>query len=502
MATFGLGSAWFSLAVLQSHWWIPHHFYIGGGPAATTVTPAAALALTAAIAGIFAFPPRYVIVPVLLVLMFVPMGNVVVIAGLHLPPTRIIALVGWMRILISRAMGRGASFRIDANSIDRAFTWNICCHAVAFILLWRSFAAVSNQFGYLLGEIPVYFLIRAVVRDERDARLVIRLLLLVACVMAGEMAYERLHAYNLFGAILGGISIIPEIRNGTVRAQGTFGHAILAGTFGAILLPLFVWLWRDKFRIGACLGVLAVLIIVYTSGSSTPDLALAASLVGICCWRIRTRMQLLRRGIVVTLLGLQMVMQAPVWFLIEHMDVTGSSSGYQRAELVNEFITHFFNWWLIGTRTNGTWGLAMFDTSNWYVSQGESGGLLTFILFIVLIVRAFSRVGKARRATAGSKSEWLMWLLGASLFANVVAFFGISYWDQTEVIWFTLLALIIALCRPTRSANRSRSESQPIEMVAPNREPLSLDKGDLEIIHRGAPLPDVTPTGLVIRCTH
>lgn len=486
MGNFVLASAWHSLAVLQGHWWIPPHFYIGGGPADTTVTPAGAVALVAATTGILALPARYVIVPVLLVLIFVPMGNVVVLAGLHLPPTRLIALVGWMRIIISHIMGSGASFRINANSVDRAYTWNICCHVIAFILLWRNFAAANNQFGYLLSEIPVYFLIRALIRDEQDARLVIRLLLLVACVMAGEMAYERLHAFNLFGAILGGISIVPEIRNGTVRAQGAFGHAILAGTFGAIMLPLFVWLWRDRFRIGACCGILAILIIVYTSGSSTPDLALAASLIGICCWRIRTRMQLLRRGIVATLLGLQMVMHAPVWFLIEHMDVTGSSSGYQRAELVNDFITHFFNWWLIGTRTNGNWGLAMFDTSNWYVSQGESGGLLAFIFFITILVRCFSRVGRARRAAAGSKREWLIWLLGVSLFANVVAFFGISYWDQTEVVWFTLLALIIVLCRPTCNAGQLPGESEPVKVVAPDREPSPVGKGELELVHRDA----------------
>jgi hypothetical protein len=37
------------------------------------------------------------------------------------------------------------------------------------------------------------------------------------------------------------------------------------------------------------------------------------------------------------------------------------------------------------------------------------------------------------------------WALGGSLFANVVSFFGISYWDQTQVVWYGLLAAISAL---------------------------------------------------------
>ncbi len=36
------------------------------------------------------------------------------------------------------------------------------------------------------------------------------------------------------------------------------------------------------------------------------------------------------------------------------------------------------------------------------------------------------------------------WALGGALFANCVGFFGISYWDQTQVVWYTFLAIIVA----------------------------------------------------------
>ena len=37
-----------------------------------------------------------------------------------------------------------------------------------------------------------------------------------------------------------------------------------------------------------------------------------------------------------------------------------------------------------------------------------------------------------------------MWALGSALFAHVVSFFGISYFDQTIVAWYALLAMISA----------------------------------------------------------
>jgi hypothetical protein len=41
-----------------------------------------------------------------------------------------------------------------------------------------------------------------------------------------------------------------------------------------------------------------------------------------------------------------------------------------------------------------------------------------------------------------TKQALFVWAIGAALFANAVAFFGISYFDQTIVVWYALLAMI------------------------------------------------------------
>ncbi len=435
--------------VWQSAPWVPKNFYVGGGPTETTVTLVSRVVLACALVCVLLLPRKYVVVPILFTLFLIPMGNIFVVGGLHLMPNRVISLIGWIKPGWKWVSSRKGIFECRLNSIDSAFTWNVICHTAAFLLLWRSSAAATNQFGFLWSEFGVYFLLRYLIQDRRDVLFVVKLLAIIGVVIAVEMIYEHFKAQDLFGTIVGGVPQVPEIRDGKIRSQGPFGHAILAGTYGAVMIPLFVSLWKEKSRVLGALGVASAAVMVLTSASSTPMLGFVASMVGICFWPVRKSMRAVRRGIVIGLIVIQMFMNAPVWFLIEHMDVTGSSSGYHRAELVNLFIIKFFDWWLIGTRDNATWGWSMFDTSNTYVTQGQSGGLLAFIFFILLITRAFSRIGKARLAVSGDeRQEWLLWLVGASLFSHVIGFFGITYWDQMEVGWFAFLAMISALTGP------------------------------------------------------
>ena len=42
----------------------------------------------------------------------------------------------------------------------------------------------------------------------------------------------------------------------------------------------------------------------------------------------------------------------------------------------------------------------------------------------------------------------MIWLLGSALFAHVVAFFGVNYFDQARVAWFAMVAMICACTTP------------------------------------------------------
>jgi len=65
-------------------------------------------------------------------------------------------------------------------------------------------------------------------------------------------------------------------------------------------------------------------------------------------------------------------------------------------------------------------------------------------LLIWIIVRGFQRLGAMMKQTTEDSaiSERFLWGLGVTLFATVVNFFSISYFDQINVVWWLLVAII------------------------------------------------------------
>jgi hypothetical protein len=268
-------------------------------------------------------------------------------------------------------------------------------------------------------------------------------------IISLDMIWEQRTMHNLFG-LLGGVRTVPEVREDKIRSQGVFQHSIIAGAFGASLIPLFFLLWRNgKAKLLGGVGLLSASVMTYTSQSSTPLLTYVAGVLALLLWPIRRKMRSVRIGIVVALVALQCVMKAPVWFLIARIDLTGGSSGYHRAELVDQFIWHWKDWLLIGTNKAGTWAYDLWDVQNQYVAAGEGGGLIGFIFFIAVVARAFARLGNARKALVNDPQEdWFLWFIGGSLFAMSVGFFGVNFFDQTQFLWCLLLAMLCAATAP------------------------------------------------------
>ena len=191
----------------------------------------------------------------------------------------------------------------------------------------------------------------------------------------------------------------------------------------------------------AVVGTAGSTAMVFSSSSSTPLLAYGAVIVGMCFWPLQ--MRIVRWTVVITLLACHLLMKAPVWFLISRVDIVAGNSGYHRALLIDTFIRHFGDWWLVGTNRAATWGYEMDDLCNQWVAEGETGGLATLVCFIVLITRSFSRIGRTRRRVPrGSNEEWLLWFVGVAIFSHCVAYFGISYFDHTQFSWLALLCIV------------------------------------------------------------
>jgi hypothetical protein len=434
--------------------------YFGGGPTETVLSPIVLVAMLIAILLILALPRKYVIFPVLLFAFLTPLGQSVYAVGVHWLALRIIFLVGLLRVVVMSFRSKKPAFAGGFNTIDKAFLICMAAQAIGTPLQYMNSGALINQFGVLIDFLGGYFLLRALIQDEQDTYRTLKCLAVLSVILGLCMIREQLTLQNIFGTLGGGVRAIPEVREGKIRSQGVFQHSLTAGTFGATLLPLFFLLWRNgRAKAMAVAGVVGCTAMTICSNSSTPLLAYVAGILGMCLWPIRKKMKAVRWGLVIGLLGLQMVMKAPFWFIIAHIDLTGGSSGYHRAELVDQFINHFTSWWLIGTKDAGSWAYDLWDQQNQYVGIGESGGLVALVFFIAMISRSCAKIGIARKLVAGHRKEWFLWFLGAALFANLVAFFGVNYFDQVKVVWFALLAMISATTVSIMQAQKAKTSA-------------------------------------------
>lgn len=398
----------------------------------------------------------------------IPMDQILVIGPLHFPMLRVLLLFGIVRMARSKQLSKLTILSGGRNKIDTAFLLLTLVAAINGVVLFRDSATLIFELGTIYTALGSYLLLRHLIRSEDDVLLLIRTLAYVSVAIGGIMLYEQVTGHNPLYAFLGGAharmfgSVLE--REGR-RATGPFGHPILAGTFGAISLPLFVGLWlksRNE-RKAAVAGILAALIIPFAANSSTALMGFIGGIGALCFWRLRKQMRVVRWTVLFTIVGLHLIMKAPVWHLISRIDLSGGSSSYHRYQLINQCILHFSEWWLIGTKYYGDWGWDMWDLSDQYVAVADSSGLLPLLCFLAMIVFGFKYLGRARQLVKGNKgNELFIWALGSSLFANVVAFIGIGYFDQTIVAWYALMAIISVV---VGTAKKARTVSPPANLL-------------------------------------
>jgi hypothetical protein len=427
----------------------PQNLRFGGGPSETVLNPLVlALVLIVGVL-VLVWPRSKIIAPLIATFILIPMDQVLLIGGMHFPMLRFLALFGIVRLVRDKLSSGCKIFSGGINKIDLAVISFALVTALAGILLFQELGALIFQLGNVYTIFGVYFLMRYLLRDEGDIIRTFRTLAYVAAAVAVVMTWEMISGRNPY-AVLGGAQVAHYAtvmaRADRFRATGCFAHPILAGTFGAILVPLFVLLWQSskKNRAIAAVGIISATLITLASNSSTPIFAYAAGVLALCMWPVRNWMRAIRWAIVIAIVFLHIVMKAPVWHLIARIDLSGGSSSYHRFMVVDQCIQHFSDWWLVGVKSTFEWGWDMWDTANQYAGLCDGSGLLSFILFLATIVYGFKYVGKARMAAGNRKQQVFLWALGAALFANVVAFVGISYIDQIQVVWYGLLAAISA----------------------------------------------------------
>jgi hypothetical protein len=453
----------------------PGNLFFGGGAGSTNLSPLVVVFLLIAIPLILFLPRNKAIIPFVVAFFTIPFAQVVVVGPLHFPVVRILILTGLIRAAFPVKDGK-RKFAGGFNKIDQMVVlWALAAYIVVSAQ-WMQGQAMIKFTGDFLDSLGGYVAVRFLVSDREAVGNAMKGLAVVCVIQGVCMTSEHYTYHNVFAA-LGENE--PTIREGHVRAEGALG-TLFGGTFAGVLIPMFLSLWPEKkLRKVIYIGVAGATAMCLASHASTSISALGAGVLALCLWPIRKQMRLVRWGIVAILIGLHMVMHGPVWSLLEKIDLGGGSSSYHRYMLVDNCIRHFGDWWFLGTTHYGDWGFDMWDLCNQFVAVALTGGLISFVFFIMIYSRSFSMIGKARRRVSGDFSlEWNLWALGAVLFADIVASFGINYMIQLQTELFISLACVTVVAFNAGKEKARSVASRETAMPSPQ---VSLAGANLQI---------------------
>ena len=410
------------------------------------MTPVAIIFVLVAAGFLIAVPKKWAALPLLAGAGYMTLGQEIEIGPFHFTVIRILVAVAVVRV-IARGERVGKLNKLDWTMI----LWGICALFSSFFHKDFSSALIS-RLGMAYDSLGIYFLLRIFVQGVDSLSVLAKIVIMVLGPVALEMAFESITGRNSF-SFLGGVAAECEIRNGAIRAQGPFAHSILAGTVGAVCWPLVLPFWKHQ-RMLALFGLLVCTTMILTSRSSGPIMTTLFVLIGLFAWKFRRYMRAIRWGGLAGIIGLAIVMKAPVYYLLARIDLTGSSTGWHRAELINAAITHLDEWWIAGTDYTRhwiaygvPWSADHIDITNHYIKMGVVGGLPLMLLFVAALIVGFSFVGRAVQVYEGApfEKQFMIWTLGAILFGHAVTFLSVSYFDQSIVFFLLVLSAIGSL---------------------------------------------------------
>jgi hypothetical protein len=399
---------------------------------------------------ILLFPRRWAALAIFAAVIYITQGQSFLIGGFNITAMRLIELAGLLRVIVRREK------IIGYNNIDKAFF----AYSIVYLLIYliRCIFDISSrelmiyQIGVFTDGIIVYFMFRGLICSLDGFVRFIKDIVILLIPFTVFMIMESITGRNIFSYIYG-VSIVPDFRGGYFRSQGSFRHAILAGSIGATMFPLFYSLTViGGNNIIGIFGMMLCIIIVVASHSSGPLMALSFGIMAWIIWPLRNSMKKFRWGIAFLLLSLHLMMKAPVWFLFARISDIIGGDGWHRANLIGKWINSIGQWWIMGMSLDKTkdWAATMMrwgaiDITNTYVSIGINGGIISLIFFIILLINCYINIGRKMEQAKNNdmkNNELIYWGLGASLTSHIVNLTGVTYYDQFYVIWYMLIAII------------------------------------------------------------
>ncbi|MBD5781078.1 hypothetical protein IEN85_16385 [Pelagicoccus sp. NFK12] len=370
-------------------------------------------------------------------------GQGIKIAGLSFPAARLLLIILYARTRIRNEKSNAPPLQ---NYLNITF-----CVWLLFASLFHSSiegAGFVYSAGIALDLLLIFFVFTATIQNTEDLKQLFVVFSIWLVPIAIEMILEQSLHKNFFSAISGQSDHVL-IRNGTIRSQGPFRHPITAGNIGATCLPFFIAI-INTHKARAIIGIISCIVIVLMSASSGPILTLIAAFIGMAAWKYRASIHKVKAYFIAIYILLELLMSQPAYYLIARIDLTGSSTGWHRARLIESSIEHLSEWWIFGTDYTRHWmptGVPFSenhtDITNYYLAFGVMGGLPLIIIMLTILYKAFQRIESYVNSNKKllQHDRYIAWCTGASLFAQAVTSISVSHMAQAVVFFWMTIAI-------------------------------------------------------------
>jgi len=402
---------------------------------------------------VLAVPRRYALSPFIIVAFFITMDSRFEVMTLDFTPLRMLVLASTIRILL-----RGELRQVKLCRLDKVVIAWIIVGAVIYMLRWRTMSSVVNRAGYLFDQMGFYLVLRACMRswEDLDAMLKTVGICLFAFV---PLIYREWSTGKNWYVETGQMVIRANIsREGEHRCHGPFSHPIMMGLFVASFVPLAVgWALSGGNKLLALVILIGAAFCSYATNSSTPLAAIVLGLFPFAFYKWRGYTKYAFWAIIAMSIFLQFTLKNGVFHVFARIHLIKGSTGWHRYNVINQTIRHFKEWCLLGVKTTAPWGIT--DITNQYALIGIRGGLITLVLYFIVLYMCFTAVGRLLKPEARGMRDIMPWAIGVAIFCHTVSFMAISYFGG-QMIMAELL--VIALCAyyaemvPPKSKNRVR----------------------------------------------
>lgn len=381
--------------------------------------------------------------------LYLPQGLHIEVWGLNLFAFRFVELAGFVRVLFRQEV-----FFSRLNGIDTSLGAFALYNTI--VLLLRSSEGQSFEIGRTVDTLLCYVTFRALVRDFQEFRWFLAHFLILLVPYGVLAIFESLTLVNVFNIFLEGRPS-GVLREGRLRATGSFGHPSLLGTLGGSFLPVYLGLWMNRTNpLIPMMGLVSCMMLVVAANSGAPIMCVVVALIGWIGWIFRAHMKVVRYAILASLVLMSLIMKAPLWYLLERVSQLSGGDGYHRAYLMDIAFQNLDKWWVAGMSIADTKGWFPYintntggaDLTNQFLLYGVTAGIGAMALFILVLKRAFGSLGYALdvcRAKGEKDKEYFLWAIGVMLLVHVVNWFSIPYFDQSGALWVMELAVIASV---------------------------------------------------------